>query len=102
MAAPERRFSIGGTPGRAEWLWIGVILFAYALAAALIVKEGGPLGHDESVYALRARDFHDGATPGPYWEDYRAPGLPWLLRHTVQDHMLHANVRSCRCRRACE
>ena len=76
----DRRFSIGGAPGRTEWLWLGLILLLYTLAAAVIIKGGGPLGHDEAVYALRGRDFHDGTSPGAYWDDYRAPGLPWLLR----------------------
>jgi hypothetical protein len=39
-----------------------------------------PLGHDESVYALRARDLSNGYTylSGDYWRDYRAPGLSFI------------------------
>jgi len=77
--AARSRFSIGPMPGRRELLWLGVIVAAYVVVALVVIRGGGPLGHDESVYALRARDFHSG-TPaaGFYWEDYRAPGLPWL------------------------
>lgn len=80
-ATPARRFSIGGAPTRTELLRLAAILFAYLVVAAIVIRDGGPLGHDESVYALRARDFHDGTPAGPfYWEDYRAPGLPWVSR----------------------
>lgn len=36
-----------------------------------------PLGHDESVYALRGHDLTFGSSyvSGPYWREYRAPGL---------------------------
>lgn len=55
----------------------GVVL-AYLLLVVAAVRRGPPLGWDEAVYALRARDFGDGVAPAGYWQDYRAPGLPWL------------------------
>jgi len=39
-----------------------------------------PIGHDESVYALRGHDLRNSSTylSGDYWRDYRAPGLSYL------------------------
>ncbi|MGA9276948.1 ArnT family glycosyltransferase [Ilumatobacter sp.] len=56
----------------------GVVFLAVTIPA-LAVRS--PLGHDESVYALRSRDLLDGWTflSGDYWRDYRAPGLPLML-----------------------
>ncbi len=53
--------------------YVAVSLYALAVRA--------PLGHDESVYALRSRDLLEGWThlSGNYWRDYRAPGLPLML-----------------------
>jgi len=73
-----RRFSFGLRFERWEWWWILGIVAAFGIVALWLLKAGGPFGHDESVYALRARDFHDGTHPGLYWLDIRAPGLPWL------------------------
>lgn len=45
-----------------------------------LVAKRVPLGHDESVYLLRARDFAGFRAAGDgYWAPYRAPGLPALL-----------------------
>jgi hypothetical protein len=77
-AAARRRFSIGGPIGRGEWLALAGIALAYLLVVLLAVRRGPPLGWDESVYTLRARDFSAGVSPGSYWNAYRAPGLPWL------------------------
>lgn len=68
---------MGGPIPRGEWLGIAIITLAYLAVAALSILRP-PLGWDESVYALRARDFADGVEPLRYWSDYRAPGLPWL------------------------
>lgn len=56
-----------------------VIAFVIAASSALVIRS--PLGHDESVYALRGRDLQGGWSniSGAYWPDYRAPGLPILL-----------------------
>lgn len=77
-APSRRRFSVGGPIGRGEWLGLALIALVYLVVVVLSVRRGPPLGWDESVYALRARDFADGAAPVAYWDDFRAPGLPWL------------------------
>ena len=79
-APPPRRppFSIGGPIGRGEWLALAGIVLVYLVVAASAIYRGPPLGWDESVYTLRARDFSAGVSPGGYWNAYRAPGLPWL------------------------
>lgn len=71
---------------RHRWSIAGLCL---AFGAYLIVAVGGvlvraPLGHDEAVYAMRARDFASGwsITSGDYWAEFRAPGLPILLAVT--------------------
>jgi 4-amino-4-deoxy-L-arabinose transferase-like glycosyltransferase len=58
-----------------------VVLGAYALAVLNAINTRAPLGHDESVYALRARYISEGwgGTSGDYWVGYRAPGLPVIL-----------------------
>ena len=75
-----KRFSFGPRFQPWEWWWIVGILAGFGIVALWLLKAGGPFGHDESVYALRARDFHAGTDPGLYWLDIRAPGLPWLGR----------------------
>ncbi|HSQ36704.1 MAG TPA: glycosyltransferase family 39 protein [Acidimicrobiia bacterium] len=77
-APSRRRFSVGGPIGRGEWLTLALIVLAYLVIVMLSVRRGPPLGWDESVYALRARGFADGVGPLGYWDDFRAPGLPWL------------------------
>jgi hypothetical protein len=77
-APSPRRFSIGGPIGGREWVALALITLVYLAIAGLSVRRGPPLGWDESVYALRARDFVDGVAPLGYWDDFRAPGLSWL------------------------
>jgi len=77
-AASRRPFSIGGPIARYEWLTLGAVVLVYLAVVALAVRRGPALGWDESVYALRGRDFVTGAEPGRYWNAFRAPGLPWL------------------------
>jgi hypothetical protein len=77
-APSRRRFSVGGSVGRGEWLTLALITLVYLVIVVLSVRRGPPLGWDESVYALRARDFADGVGPLGYWNEFRAPGLPWL------------------------
>jgi hypothetical protein len=74
----RRRFSVGRWPSRPEWLWFGAVVAAYLLVAGLM-HDNGPFGYDESVYALRARAFHEGM-PATLWSSYRAPGLPWVAQ----------------------
>jgi len=80
--ATERRslFSCGPAFRAWEWWWMLGLLAAYGIVSLWILKTGGPLGHDEAVYALRARDFRADVDPGLYWNDFRAPGLSWILQ----------------------
>ena len=57
---------------------VGIVLSRCHIPA-LAVRS--PLGHDESVYALRSRNLLEGWTylSGDYWRDYRAPGLPLMF-----------------------
>jgi hypothetical protein len=77
--APRRPFSVGGAFARWEWLALAGIVLGYLLVVALSIRRGPPLGWDEAVYSLRARDFAAGDPWGRYWDSFRAPGLPWVL-----------------------
>ncbi|MDQ3973737.1 MAG: glycosyltransferase family 39 protein, partial [Actinomycetota bacterium] len=58
---------------------MAAIIIAFTAAGLGLISVGAFLGHDEAVYALRARAF---ALSKPYrffWGDYRAPGLPGVL-----------------------
>jgi hypothetical protein len=79
LGLSRRRFSIGGPLLRWEWLGLAATGAGYLLIVLVSVRRGAPLGWDESVYALRARDFATGADPRQYWDAFRAPGLPWLI-----------------------
>ena len=64
----------------------GVVLAALVAGAFMVVAAQAlavrsPLGHDESVYALRSGDLLEGWSflSGDYWRDYPAPGLPLML-----------------------
>lgn len=45
----------------------------------LVVSQGSPLGHDEAVYATRAREILAGEPASGWWTANRAPGLPLVL-----------------------
>lgn len=77
--ASRRPFSVGGPFSRWEWAVFGAITLLYVLVVVLAVRRGPPLGWDEAVYSVRARDFADGISPRHYWDSIRAPGLPWML-----------------------
>jgi Dolichyl-phosphate-mannose-protein mannosyltransferase len=66
---------------RAELVAMSVVIGGYLVIAARALSRRVPLGHDESVYSLRGRDFLEGWSylSGHYWIEYRAPGLPLLL-----------------------
>lgn len=78
----------GLRPSGRELLVLAVILGISGMIALKLVAAGAPLGHDESVYALKSRHINLGGTSVWYWNDYRAPGLPlilqltWLIRGT--------------------
>lgn len=61
---------------RELWLLGAICVLLLALGLVLI-GQGAPLGHDESVYALRAR-YWAGQAQDVAWNDYRAEGLPFL------------------------
>jgi 4-amino-4-deoxy-L-arabinose transferase-like glycosyltransferase len=69
-----RRFS----SQKIEWSLLAGVSFILSLIAIAIHHI--PLGHDESVYALRGHDLRNGSAylSGDYWRDYRAPGLSYL------------------------
>jgi len=75
---------VDGRPGRrVSWLEIGAIAAIVGIFLAIgvaVIGRHAPFSHDESVYALRARLYAGVPTEGTYWADYRAPGLPVLLR----------------------
>lgn len=52
------------------------LAFVASVSSAIWLR--APIGHDEAVYGLRARDLLErgwSTTSGGYWTDYRAPGL---------------------------
>jgi 4-amino-4-deoxy-L-arabinose transferase-like glycosyltransferase len=73
---------------------VGVACAAFVAISlpALLIRS--PLGHDESVYALRASNLLDGWTfrSGDYWRDYRAPGLPVMLSFVGRVTGVHVSV----------
>ena len=58
---------------------LGTVGLVFALICVWLVARGAPLGHDEAVYALKARTLSEGTTSAFFWNDYRAPGLPMVL-----------------------
>ncbi|MDP8929669.1 MAG: glycosyltransferase family 39 protein [Actinomycetota bacterium] len=62
-----------------ELLLVVLVVVVFMCLGLVAIADGSPLGHDESVYALRAEYVATGAEHGLYWADYRAPGLPFLL-----------------------
>lgn len=80
---PEGRRALLDSPGptaRWEWLGLATILALFFVMGVSLILENAPLGHDEAVYALRARYFAGEHSSMGYWADYRAPGLPLLMR----------------------
>lgn len=67
-------------PSVKEIALLAVIIATFGVVALLLIRQGTPLGHDESVYSLRARQFTMGTAPISYWRPYRAPGLPVVLQ----------------------
>jgi len=59
---------------------LAIVVASFICIGLWLITTGPPLGHDESVYALRARYFAGEPAEGTYWADYRAPGLPAMLR----------------------
>ncbi|MBK5267168.1 MAG: glycosyltransferase family 39 protein [Acidimicrobiia bacterium] len=66
-------------PFRTELVLLALIGLVFALICVFLVARGAPLGHDEAVYALKARTLAQGTSSAYFWNDYRAPGLPIVL-----------------------
>ncbi len=61
---------------------VAVAAAVFLLIQLYAIGRRAPLGHDESVYLLRARYYAGNTPPGGaagYWTSYRAPGLPGIL-----------------------
>ncbi|HSO50153.1 MAG TPA: hypothetical protein VLS86_06365, partial [Acidimicrobiia bacterium] len=54
--------------------WGGVAALIVLLILLPLIVDGGTLGHDESAYALKARQWLEG-TPGTGWSPHRATGM---------------------------
>lgn len=57
-----------------------VLVAIFVIMGGVLIARDAPLGHDESVYAQRSRHFAGEEVGTGYWQDYRAPGLPALMR----------------------
>lgn len=68
LATPDPRLRV--RPWVVGLVGIGVA----AIALVPLILDGGTLGHDESVYALKARSWLEG-TPGTGWSLHRGPAL---------------------------
>lgn len=54
--------------------WGGVVLFVLLLVLLPLTLDGGTLGHDESAYGVKARQWLEG-TPGSGWAPHRGTGM---------------------------
>lgn len=64
---------------RREMITLVAIMAGFSALGLVLIAKGAPLGHDESVYALRSRFYAYGDVRGGYWADYRAVGLPLVM-----------------------
>ncbi len=72
------------TTGLRSWELAAAVVGLVVLAVSLAyVMSSGPLGHDESIYALKARSWYAG-TPSTGFGIYRPPGMAvigWVVVH---------------------
>ncbi len=54
--------------------WGGVVLVVLVLVLLPLILDGGTLGHDESAYGVKARQWLEG-TPGSGWAPHRGTGM---------------------------
>ncbi|MFG3315789.1 glycosyltransferase family 39 protein [Streptomyces albidoflavus] len=87
---PRLRTRLAAIPPAA--LAAGVLGLAALLWAALQDHEPW-IGHEESVYANKARSWTEGGPPAAGWGEYRPPGLPLLGTLALR---LHADVGALR------
>jgi len=87
LTTETRQTPIAGrsaTTGLRSWELAAAVVGLIVLAASLAyVMSSGPLGHDESVYALKARAWYAG-TPSTGFGIYRPPGMAaigWVVVH---------------------
>lgn len=76
---PDTRRQSAPISVKKEVLLLGGIGLVFGLVCAWMVLRRSPLGHDEAVYALKARTLVEGSSSAYFWNDYRAPGLPMFL-----------------------
>jgi len=82
---PEEPFQpqLPGTATSKLFWVLSAALGAVAVAGIALLVSNGPLGHDEAVYAVKARSWLEG-TPASGFEIYRPIGMPvvgWALLH---------------------
>ncbi|MGI5336234.1 glycosyltransferase [Streptomyces sp. CA-181903] len=85
---PVPRAVLRGTDAlRRTPAWAGALaVLAAAGAVWAVLQDHEPLiGHEEAVYANKARSWRDG-TPAAGWGEYRPPGLPALGRLALAVH----------------
>ncbi len=75
-----------------------VILLVASLAIVVwvlvpLIVDGGPLGHDESAYALKAKSWLSG-TPDSGWGLHRGLGLSWYAYPILQAGGAEAGLRT--------
>ena len=61
-------------PLRSEAIW-GIAIGLSLVAVYALLISGGPLGHDDAVYAVKGLSWLDG-TPATGFEIYRPVGMP--------------------------
>ncbi|GAA2231408.1 hypothetical protein GCM10010232_17420 [Streptomyces amakusaensis] len=77
-------------PGRAAL----ALVLAMAVAVWAVLQDHEPwIGHEESVYANKARSWADPSMPAAGWGPYRPPGLPLLGSLALR---VHADVGALR------
>ncbi len=88
-----RTISAGRTWRRPPtWAFVVGVLALTAAVWAVLQPSDPYLGHDEAVYAAKARSWLTGA-PSAQWGVHRAPGLPVLGYAALAVHASAASVR---------
>jgi len=57
-----------------------IVMLIYMLGVTDLIGQNDPFGTDEAVYSLKAREANSSAILPQVWADYRAPGLPAVMR----------------------
>lgn len=64
---------------QSQYLGLALALALFSVVSLILILQGVSLGHDEALYATRARQFLTGEPVSPWWSANRAPGLSFLL-----------------------